>query len=121
MTRRGLIMVFSLAFGVVAASCAALNPNTEGQILSALEAKMSEFKVCYEAALDKDREAKGTIGLELKINEESGEVTSSAIEDSTFIDNQMNQCVSNAASTIALPEPPGVPVEGHYDINFDFN
>ena len=116
------IKVVSLfaVLGFMFAACAALNPNTEGQILSELEAKKGEFKVCYETALERNRETKGTVGLALKIHEESGQVTSSSVEDSTIADNEMNQCVANAASDISLPEPPGVPVEGHYDINFDF-
>ena len=112
----GLVAVIGFMF----AACASLNPNTEGQILSELEAKKGEFKVCYEAALERNRETKGTVGLALKIHEESGQVTSSSVDDSTVADNEMNQCVANAASDISLPEPPGVPVEGHYDINFDF-
>jgi hypothetical protein len=118
--RKGILLGFSLVLGFAVSSCKALNPNTEGQIMSALEAKMSEFKVCYETALDKDRETRGTVGLKLKIHQESGSVTSSSVENSTIIDNEMNQCVANVASDISLPEPPGVPVEGHYDINFDF-
>ena len=118
--RKAIILGFSLVLGFAVTSCKALNPNTEGQILSALEAKMSEFKVCYESALDKDRNTKGMIGLKLKIHEVTGEVTSSSVENSTIINNEMQECVRVAASDISLPEPPGIPVEGNYDINFDF-
>ncbi len=117
---KGMILGFSLVLGFAVTSCKSLNPNTEDQILSALQAKMNEFKVCYENALDKDRNAKGTVGLKLKINDLSGEVTSSSVENSTILDNEMNSCVADAASDIFLPEPPNIPVEGYYDINFDF-
>ena len=118
--KKMMILGFSLVLGFAVTSCKSLNPNTEQQILSALQAKMNEFKVCYESALDKNRETKGTVGLKLKIHDVSGEVTSSSVENSTILDNEMNQCVATAASDISLPEPPGVPVEGYYDINFDF-
>ncbi len=113
----GLVLVLGLVFS----ACAALNPNTEGQILSELEAKKGEFKQCYESALERDRDTKGMVGLDLKIDGEKGAVTSSSIGDSTTVsDNEMNTCVASSAQDITLPEPPGVPVEGHYDINFDF-
>ena len=53
----GLFAVIGFMF----AACASLNPNTEGQILSELEAKKGEFKVCYETALERNRETKGTV------------------------------------------------------------
>ena len=119
-TRKMAILGLFVISGVLCAACASLNPNTEGQILAALEAKKSEFKQCYESALEQNRETRGIVGLELKLDGESGSVTSSAVENSTIGDNNMNQCVATSASDISLPEPPGVPVEGHYDINFDF-
>ena len=109
-----------LAFGLFFISCAKLNPNTEGQIVSALQTKQGVFKSCYQAALERNRETKGTMGLMLKIHETTGQVTSSEIEQSTIADEAMKTCVAGAASDIALTEPPGVPVEGHYDIAFNF-
>ena len=100
--------------------CRSLNPNTEAQILSALEAKKGEFQQCYESALDRNREARGTVTLKLKFDEVSGDTTSSSVDATNLADNTMNQCVAGAASNISLPEPPGLPVEGNYDINFDF-
>lgn len=116
MTVVGLFTAFSVLIG----ACAALNPNTEGQILSALEAKKGEFQACYQSALERNRDTRGTVTLKLKIDEVSGDVTSSSVDQSNIGDNGMNTCVANAASSISLPEPPGLPVEGDYDINFDF-
>ncbi len=110
-----------LSLGASAMACAAeLNPNTEGQLLSALDAQRGAFKTCYESALAKDRTVQGNMGLLLAINQESGAVTSSSIEKTEIKDGQMGQCVSNAAMSIKLPEPPNVPVEGHYNIAFGF-
>ena len=114
-------MMPCLAVGLVFAACSALNPNTEGQILSALEAKQGEFQACYQSALERNRETRGTVTLKLKFDEVSGDVTSSSVDQSNIGDNSMNTCVANAASGISLPEPPGLPVEGAYDINFDFD
>ena len=115
-----MTVAFFAVVGAVTSACTALNPNTEGQILSALQAKEGEFKACYQSALERNRETRGTVTLNLKIDEVSGDVTSSAVDQSNIADNGMNQCVANAASSISLPEPPGMPVEGNYDINFDF-
>ncbi len=111
-----LIIISTLMLG----ACASLNPNTESQILSALEAKKGEFQACYQSALERNRDTRGTVTLKLKIDEVSGDVTSSSVEQSNIGDNPMNVCVSKAASSISLPEPPGLPVEGNYNINFDF-
>jgi hypothetical protein len=116
------ISILGLFFlvGVAGIGCRSLNPNTEAQILSALQAKKGEFKQCYVSALERNRETRGTITLKLKFDEVSGDNTSSSVDGSNIADNTMNQCVAGAASNIALPEPPGLPVEGNYDINFDF-
>jgi hypothetical protein len=114
----GLLAVCITAICVSA--CSSLNPNTEKQILSALEAKTGEFQSCYQSALERNRETRGTVTLNLKIDEISGKVVSSSVNQSNVADNNMNECVKNAASDISLPEPPGLPVEGYYDINFDF-
>jgi hypothetical protein len=119
-TNRILLVGLCLIFGSMAMACASLNENTEGHIISALEGKKDAFKACYETALEKNREEQGMVKLKLDINEEPGEVTSSEVEETTIKDADMPQCVADAASDITLPEPPGVPVEGHYDIDFGF-
>jgi hypothetical protein len=112
----GLFVLMSIA----GLGCRSLNPNTEGQILNALEAKKGEFKACYVSALERNRETRGTVTLTLKFDEVSGDTTSASVDASNIADNAMNICVSTAAQNISLPEPPGLPVEGNYDINFDF-
>ena len=109
------VLTGSAVFG-----CKSLNPNTEGQILNALEAKKGEFKACYESALERNRETRGTITLKLKFDEVSGDNTSASVDATNIADNTMNVCVQTSAQSISLPEPPGLPVEGNYDINFDF-
>lgn len=102
------------------AGCTKINPNTEGQLQSALEAKQGEFKTCYEDALSRDREVRGTVALKLQINKEEGKVVKAEVEKTKIKDEEMNRCVAGAASSIELPEPPGVPVEGHYAVDFSF-
>lgn len=110
-----------LALGSLAAACGAeLNPKTEGHIMSALQAKQDAFKSCYEAALEKDREFKGEMALQLDIHQQSGKVTKAEVTKSEIKNKKMKECVAAAASDITLPEPPGVPVEGHYTLDFGF-
>ena len=122
-TKIMLLVVFCLALGSLSIACgASLNPNTEGQLQAALEAKTDAFRACYVTALEKDREAKGTVGLKLDLAADSGDVQNSSVNDekTTFADDEMKQCVANSASDISLEEAPGVPVEGYYDIDFSF-
>ena len=121
MTKIMLLVVFCLALGSLTSACASLNPNTEGQLQAALEAKTDAFRACYVTALEKDRETKGTVGLKLDLGADSGDVQSSSVKETTIQDETMNQCVADSASDISLEEPPGVPVEGYYDIDFSFN
>jgi len=114
-----ILACFSL--GLLAAGCAAeLNENTSRHIMNALNARKTGFKACYENALERDRTIQGNVSLLLDIHEESGEVTSSTVEDTSITDEQMPQCVAGIAADIVLPEPPNVPVEGHYDVDFSF-
>ena len=118
-----IIVAFGLclALGGLTAACGAeLNPKTEGHIMSALQAKQDAFKACYEEALQKDREYKGEMGLLLDINAQPGKVTNAKVEKSQIDNGKMKKCVAAAASDISLPEPPGVPVEGHYTLDFGF-
>jgi len=117
-TKTTLLVMFFLALGLITTSCAKLNPNTEGQLKAALEAKSDAFRACYETALEKNREEKGTVGLKLGLGADSGAVESSEVADTTIKDDNMNQCVADSASDISLEEPPGVSVEGQYDIEF---
>ena len=122
MTKIMLLVVFCLSLGALSTACASLNPNTEGQLQAALEAKTDAFRACYVTALEKDRETKGTVGLKLDLGADSGDVQASSLneEKTTVADGDMNQCVANSASDISLEEPPGVPVEGFYDIDFSY-
>jgi len=111
----------TLVLGALVAACGAeLNPKTEGHIIAALEAQKGAFKGCYEAALEKDREAKGEMALQLDINKDSGKVTKADVTKSDIENKKMQKCVAGAAGEIKLPEPPGVPVEGHYTLDFGF-
>jgi hypothetical protein len=116
-----LALGLCLTLGALAAACGGeLNPKTEGQLVSALEAKKDGFKSCYETALQTDRELKGMMGLKLDVHQQSGKVTKATVEQSDIGDPAMKKCVSMVAGTIQLPEPPGVPVEGHYSLDFGF-
>ena len=120
-TRIMLAFGLCLALGALTAACGAeLNPKTEGHIMSALEAKRDAFKACYEEALQKDREYKGEMGLLLDINAQPGKVKNAKVVKSDIDNGKMKKCVAGAASDITLPEPPGVPVEGHYTLDFGF-
>jgi hypothetical protein len=111
----------ALALGTFVAACGAeLNPKTEGQIVSALEAQKGAFRSCYETALQKNRELQGNMALQLDIHKASGKVTKAQVTQSDIKNKKMKQCVAGAAGTIKLPEPPGVPVEGHYTLSFGF-
>lgn len=117
--RIAVTAVCALILGI-STGCAQVNPNTQGQLQSALEAKQGEFKQCYEAALQRDREIQGNVALKLQIDKTNGKVTQAEVEKTRIADEDMKRCVANAAKTIELPEPPGVPVTGHYAVDFSF-
>jgi len=107
--------------GSLVLGCGAkLNENTEGHLNSALEAQRAAFKACYEAALERDRETKGPMNLVLDVDKDSGKVTKSKVAMTTIKDEDMKKCVTGATEKIELPEPPGVPVEGRYNVVFGF-
>lgn len=110
---------FSLMLTLFVSSCARLNPNTESNIDSALEAKRDAFKACYDAALDRNHETQGMIALHLSIDAQKGAVTSSTVAETNISDEEMSSCVARAAEDITLSEPPGVRVDGRYELRFE--
>jgi len=114
------LLSWCIAAGLASVCCATLNPHTDGHIVSALEEKQNDLKTCYVAALERDRETQGTIGLKLYIDRDDGQVTSSEVEDSNIADEAMHHCVATVALDMTLAEPPGVEVEAHYDVEFGF-
>ncbi|MBN2527408.1 MAG: hypothetical protein JXR76_13520 [Deltaproteobacteria bacterium] len=107
-----------LAGGVM--GCGSLNPKTEGQIYSALEAKQDDFQKCYEEALKKDRNVKGDVDLKLKFEPKSKRPKDTTVAKSDIQDAEMMQCVSKAADKIRIEDAPGVFVEGQYTVNFNY-
>lgn len=100
--------------------CGSLNPKTEGQIYSALEAQSAEFQKCYETTLKKDRNAKGDMDLKLKFEPKSKRPTETKVAKSEIQDAEMIKCVSKAADKIRIEDAPGVFVDGEYTVNFAF-
>jgi hypothetical protein len=116
-----IVVGLGLLLGMALSACGPeLNPKTQGHIKSALEAKKDLFKACYESALKRDRTIEGDMALLLDINAKPGTVTDAKVEKTTIKDEEMGGCVANVAKGITLPEPPEVPVEGHYGLEFGF-
>jgi hypothetical protein len=115
-----VILLGCMALGISALGCAKLNPNTEGQIYSALEAKKGEFQKCYESALNKDRETKGVMRLKLNFDPDATAPKDASVVKTQINNTEMQSCVANAANGITIQEAPGVFVEGYYNLNFTF-
>ena len=119
-TKNIFAVVICLALGFSILGCAKLNPKTEGQIFSALQAKQDAFKKCYEAALEADREAKGPMKLELKFDPSSVKPEEVVIASSKIESGDMQKCVKKAAKGIKIEDAPGVFVNGNYTVVFTF-
>lgn len=114
-----LVIMGCLVLVLAITSCGSLNPKTEGQIYSALEAKQDAFKQCYEKALETDRNVKGDVQLSLKFQPKSKRPNDTKVSKSDIKDDKMLQCVSSTAEGIRIEDEPGVSVEGQYTVNFD--
>jgi hypothetical protein len=116
-----LAIAICAVFAVGAVGCGpSLNPKTKGELESGLTAKKGEFKQCYEAALETDREAKGEMNLHLDVNAKSKKVNSADVKKSDIADGKMKKCVATAAEGIELSEAPNVDVRGKYTVDFQF-
>lgn len=119
--KRVFAIALCVVLGSLAAGCGAkLNENTEKQLKSALEAQQEAFKACYEQALERNRNTQGPMSLVMDINKDPGAVTKAKVAVTTIPDEEMKSCVVKVVNKIKLPEPPGVPVEGHYSLVFGF-
>lgn len=110
------LFVLSMATG----GCASLNPNTEAQLREGLEAHREAYQACYAAALERDRNVKGDVDLVVELEAEATELSAVAVEETDIEDEDLGQCIADAAEGTILPEPPGVPVEGHYRVNLQY-
>ena len=114
------VVAICLALGFSTLGCAKLNPKTEGQIYSALEAKQEAFKKCYEDALTSDREIEGSMKIALNFDPKSKRPEKVEIKNTAIQNEDLKKCVSKAARKIEITDPPGVFVEGLYTIDFRF-
>ena len=114
------LVMGALLFAMGVMGCGSLNPKTEGQIYSALEAQKDQFQQCYEDALKKNRNIKGDMDLKLKFEPKSKRPKEAAVAKSDIQDAKMMQCVSKAADKIRIEDAPGVFVEGQYTVNFEY-
>ena len=122
MKNYSIAMTVALLAGlcVFATACGELNPNTQGQIASALEGKSDRFEKCYKSALKRNRNTKGKMTVELSVDKDSGKVTKAKVVKSNIKDKTMKKCVSKAAKKIKVPEAPGKHVKGVYQLEFAF-
>lgn len=119
---RYLIVVgILLVTGMLMAACAAkLNPRFQSNLHSALEAKKSEFKQCYETALQGDRDVKGSLKLHLAFQPKATQPHNASVVESDINDPQMKQCVCKVVRGTTTPAAPGKYVEAKYTVDFDF-
>lgn len=115
-----LALGICLALGASTLGCAQLNPKTERQIFSALEAQEEAFQKCYKTALKKDRDVKGTMELKLHFKPDANKPDTTKVEKTKIKDGKMKKCVEKAARKIKVADKPGASVEGHYVVDFKF-
>jgi hypothetical protein len=109
-----------LALVFFATGCGKLNPKTEGQIYSALEAKNDNFQKCYSKALKENRNIKGKVDLKLQFDSNGVSPKKVTVAKSNIKNKKMLKCVKKTADKIRIQDAPGVSVEGQYTVNFDF-
>ncbi|MBN2802735.1 MAG: hypothetical protein JXR91_06550 [Deltaproteobacteria bacterium] len=113
-------MIAGLTTILVMSGCGKLNPKTEGQIYSALDAKNKTFQKCYEKALNDNRNIKGNVQLKLEFSPKNKNPQKVTVTKTNIKNQKMLKCVSKAADKIDIQDAPGVFVEGNYTLNFDF-
>ncbi|HPN83535.1 MAG TPA: AgmX/PglI C-terminal domain-containing protein [Spirochaetota bacterium] len=116
------ITITALAcLALLVSACAKLNPKTEGQIYSALEAKADDFRKCYEKALKDNRDVKGDVEFKLKFDPKGTRPESVSVEKSTIQDDKMLKCVTKVADKISIEDAPEVFIDGFYTVSFQFD
>jgi len=106
--------------GLLSSGCGTLNPNTQPQIASAVQAKEKSFRACYASALRRNRNLKGRMTIEFRVDKDSGKVEDAKVVKSAIKDRTMKKCVVKVANGMSVPEAPGKYVDGVYEIDFQF-
>lgn len=113
----GLLLILGM---LVSACLVKLNPEFRGSLTTALNERKADFKGCYERALARSREVRGDMKLILLFAPDSRHARDVQVVQTNIVDEQMKQCVRQAAMALTTPEPPGVPVDAQYTFNFNF-
>ena len=120
-TRRVNSCAIMLAFAFMAIGCAELNPKFEESLNNALDAQKGEFQACYEAALQKDRNAQGEMDIHLEFTPNKKKAEKAKVTRSDITVKGMKKCVTQAAKSVKTTELPGTWVNGNYTLDFTLN
>ncbi len=113
----------ALAFAALCTSTLAAQPlpapSVKDDIKSVVKAHTTEVHACYETALAKFPKLQGKITVSFNI-EPGGEVTSTAIQDSTLDHDGLERCVLSAAAGWQFsPRAGAAPLAVSYPFTFN--
>ena len=99
-----------------------LGPGSGGRLSSAeiqrvVRASMSNFRACYERALESAPGLEGKVTIAFTINTK-GKVIAAADRDSTLSDKVVIDCVARAFGALEFPKPEGGNVDVVYPLAF---
>jgi hypothetical protein len=98
---------------LVAAGCGGLG-TAQRDLRSAVEAQRPTLASCYGAALERDRNAAGTVEARLLVTKETGQVEQVTIDRSDVADQGFQSCFTDALRSIRIDPKPGVNLDIAY-------
>lgn len=118
MTRRLLHALAALSLAATSSGCAAVfTQQARLDIDSQLRSRQASFVECYEAALKKDREMRGSLTLAFTVMPD-GLVQNIRAVKSDLADEELKQCIVTKAGGMRVSYLTARPVEVTYPLKF---
>lgn len=92
--------------------------DAQARLRTAVDAKNEELSACYAGALERNRNAAGTIRATLHVEDDVGRVNQVEIEQSDLTDQAFQACMTDSLQSIQLEEAPAANLEVKYTFQF---
>jgi hypothetical protein len=106
------------ALGMAACSHTGLGDGVRKDVTARMATTQTPISACYEAALKKNRKLKGTIELTLTAEAKTGKFSNVRVVRNDLGDADLEKCVVDTVSKLALAEPQSSKIAVRYPLEF---
>lgn len=115
---RSMLCSALLAVGAIACGGAGLGDTVRQDISTQMATIQEPVSACYASALQRDRKLRGTMMVSFDAEPKTGTFTNIRITGGDLRDEELQSCVTEQVSGLALSEPQKTVVSVSYPLEF---